>query len=74
MRLIALGHVMCACGRSSYMLLKEPAVKAVHYYTETLNLSTDKSIKATRYHNRGCARFDFAECIIQTIYVKSLRS
>ena len=72
---IALGHAIYgndlhgqgrACGNigNIYMLLKEP-VKAVHYYTETLNLSTDKSIKATRYHNRGCARFDIAECIIQ---------
>ena len=47
-----------------YMLLKEP-VKAVHYYTETLCLSTDKNTKITGYHNRGCARFDVAECIIQ---------
>ena len=46
------------------MLLKEP-VKAVHYYTETLRLSTDKNTKITGYHNRGCARFDVAECIIQ---------
>ena len=46
------------------MLLKEP-VKAVHYYTETLRLSTDKNTKVTGYHNRGCARFDVAECIIQ---------
>ena len=47
-----------------YMLFKEP-VKAVHYYTETLRLSTDKNTKITGYHNRGCARFDVAECIIQ---------
>ena len=46
------------------MLLKEP-VKAVHYYTETLCLSTDRNTKITGYHNRGCARFDVAECIIQ---------
>ena len=53
----------CACGNigNIYMSSKEP-VKAVHYYTETLHLSTDKSIKATGYHNRGCARFDVAEC------------
>ena len=57
------GH---ACGNigNIYMLLKEP-VKAVHYYTETLRLSTDKNTKITRYHNRGFARFDVAECIIQ---------
>ena len=55
-----------ACGNIGdiYMLLKEP-VKAVHYYTETLRLSTDKNTKITGYHNRGCARFDVAECIIQ---------
>ena len=55
-----------ACGNigNVYMLLKEP-VKAVHYYTETLRLSTDKNTKITGYHNRGCARFDVAECITQ---------
>ena len=46
------------------MLLKEP-VKAVHCYTETLCLSTDRNTKITRHHNRGCAKFDVAECIIQ---------
>ena len=72
---IALGHAIYgndlhgqarACGNigNIYMSLKEP-VKAVHYYTETLRLSTDKSIKVTGYHNRGCALFDVAECIIQ---------
>ena len=72
---IALGHAIYgndlhgqarACGNigNTYMSSKEP-VKAVHYYTETLHLSTDKSIKATGYHNRGCARFDVAECIMQ---------
>ena len=55
-----------ACGNigNIYMLLKEP-VKAVHYYRETLRLSTDKNTKITGHHNRGCARFDVAECIIQ---------
>ena len=55
-----------ACGNigNIYMLLKEP-VKAVHYYTETLRLSTDRNTKITGHHNRGCARFDVAECIIQ---------
>ena len=47
-----------------YMLLKE-SVKAVHYYTETLCLSTNKDTKITGYHDRGCARFDVAECILQ---------
>ena len=72
---IALGHAIYgndlqgqgrACGNigNIYMLLKEP-VKAVHYYTETLRLSTDKNTKITGHHNRGCARFDVAECIIQ---------
>ena len=72
---IALGHAIYgndlqgqgrACGNigNVYMLLKAP-VKAVHYYTETLRLSTDKNTKITGYHNRGCARFDVAECIIQ---------
>ena len=72
---IALGHAIYgndlqgqgrACGNigNIYMLLKEP-VKAVHYYTETLRLSTDRNTKITGYHNRGCARFDVAECIIQ---------
>ena len=72
---IVLGHAIYgndlqgqgrACGNigNIYMLLKEP-VKAVHYYTETLRLSTDKNTKITGYHNRGCARFDVAECIIQ---------
>ena len=72
---IALGHPIYgndlqgqgrACGNigNIYMLLKEP-VKAVHYYTETLRLSTDKNTKITEHHNRGCARFDVAECIIQ---------
>ena len=72
---IALGHAIYgndlqgqarACGNigNIYMSLKEP-VKAIHYYTETLRLSTDKSVKVTGYHNRGCARFDVAECIIQ---------
>ena len=73
---IALGHAIYgndlqgqgrSCGNigNIYMLLKEP-VKAVHYYTETLFLSTtDKKTKITGYHNRGCARFDVAECIIQ---------
>ena len=45
-------------------LLKEPA-EAVHYYTKALRLSTDKNTKITRYHNRGCARFEVAECILQ---------
>ena len=72
---IALGHAIYgndlhgqgrACGNigNVYMLLKEP-VKAVHYYTETLRLSTDTNTKITGYHNRGCARFDVAECIVQ---------
>ena len=72
---IALGHAIYgndlqgqgrACGNigNIYMLLKEP-VKAVHYYTETLRLSTDRNTKITGHHNRGCARFDVAECIIQ---------
>ena len=72
---IVLGHVIYgndlqgqgrACGNigNIYMLLKEP-VKAVHYYTETLQLSTEKNMKITGYRNRGCARFDVAECIIQ---------
>ena len=72
---IALGHAIYgndlqgqgrACGNigNIYMLMKEP-VQAVHYYTETLRLSTDRSTKITGYHNRGCARFDVAECIIQ---------
>ena len=72
---IALGHAIYgndlqgqgrACGNISniYILLKEP-VKAVHYYTETLCLSTDRNTKITGHHNRGCARFDVAECIIQ---------
>ena len=72
---IALGHAIygndlqgqgCACSYigNIYMLLKEP-VKAVHYYAEALHLSTDKYSKITEYHNRGCARFDVAECIIQ---------
>ena len=72
---IALGHAIYgddlqgqgrACGNigNVYMLLKEP-VKAVHYYTETLRLSIDKNTKITGYHNRGCARFDIAECILQ---------
>ena len=72
---IALGHAIYgndlqgqgrACGNigNIYMLLKEP-VKAVHYYTETLRLSTDKNTKITGHHNRGCARFDVAQCIIQ---------
>ena len=71
----ALGHAIYgndlqgqgrACGNigNIHMLLKEP-VKAVHYYTETLNLSTVMNTKITGYHNRGCARFDVAECIIQ---------
>ena len=55
-----------ACGNigNICMLLKEP-VKAVHYYTETLRLSTDRSTKVTGYHNRGCARYDVAELIRQ---------
>ena len=55
-----------ACGNigNIYMLLKEP-VKAGHYYTETLRLSTHKNTKITGHHNRGCTRFDVAECIIQ---------
>ena len=72
---IALGHAIYgndlqgqgrACGNigNVYMLLKEP-VKAVHYYTETLRLSTDKNTKITSYHNRGCATYDVAECILQ---------
>ena len=72
---IALGHAIYgndfqgqghACGNigNIYMLLKEP-VMAVHYYTEILDLSTDKSTKISGYHNRGCARFNAAECIMQ---------
>ena len=57
------GRACCNIG-NIYMLLKEP-VKAVHYYTETLRLGTDKNTKITGHHNRGCARFDIAECIIQ---------
>ena len=79
---IAFGHAIYgndyqgqgrACGNigNIYMLLKEP-VKAVHYYTETLRLSTDKNTKITGYHNRGCARFDVAECIIQAKKPKEL--
>ena len=69
----ALGHAIYgsdlqgqgrACGNigNICMLLKEP-VKAVHYYTETLRLNTDRSTKVTGYHNRGCARYDVAELI-----------
>ena len=72
---IALGHAIYgndlqgqgrACGNigNNYMLLKEP-VKAVHYYAETLRLSMDKNTKITGYHNRGCATYDVAECILQ---------
>ena len=72
---IALGHAIYgndlhgqarACGNigNIYMLLKEPA-KAIHYYSETLHLSTDKSTRVTGYHNRGCARLNVAESIIQ---------
>ena len=72
---IALGHAIYgndlqgqgrACGNigNTYMLLKEP-VQAVHYYTETLRLSTNRNTNITGHHNRGCARFDVAECIIQ---------
>ena len=72
---IALGHAIYgsdqqgqsrACGNigNIYMTMKEP-VKAVHYYTETLRLSSDRSTKTTGYHNRGCARFEVAECIMQ---------
>ena len=72
---IALGHAIYgndlqgqgrACGNigNIYMLLKEP-VRAVHYYTETLRLSIDRNTKINGHHNRGCARFDVAECIIQ---------
>ena len=72
---IALGHAIYgndlqgqgrACGNigNVYMLLKEP-VKAAHYYAETLRLSTDKNTKITGYHNRGCATYDVAECILQ---------
>ena len=72
---IALGHAIYgidllsqhqACDNIAYIctLLKEP-VKALCYYTETLRLSTDKNTKITGYYNRGCARFDVAECIIQ---------
>ena len=79
---IALGHAIYGndlqgqgrvCGNigNIYMLLKEP-VKAVHYYTETLRLSTDKNTKVTGYHNRGCARFDVAECIVQDKKPKEL--
>ena len=55
-----------ACGSigNIYLSLKEP-VKAIYYYTKALHLSTDENIKITGYHNRGCARFDVAECIIQ---------
>ena len=45
-------------------LLKEPA-EAVHYYTEAIYLSTDKTKKSTLHHNRGCATYDVAECILQ---------
>ena len=57
------GH---ACGNigNIYMLLKKPA-KAVYYYTETLHFSTDKNTNISGYHNRECARFNVAECIIQ---------
>ena len=72
---IALGHAIYgndlhgqarACGNigNIYMLLKEP-VKAIHYYTETLQLSTDKSTRVTGYHNRGCARLNVVESILQ---------
>ena len=72
---LALGHAIYgndlqgqgrACGNigNVYMLLKEP-VKAIHYYTETLRLSTDRNAKITGYRDRGFARFDVAECIIQ---------
>ncbi|XP_065893673.1 tetratricopeptide repeat protein 28-like [Dysidea avara] len=72
---IALGHAIYgsdqqgqsrACGNigNIYMAMKEP-VKAVHYYTEALRLSSDRSTKTTGYHNRGCARFEVAECIMQ---------
>ena len=58
---IVLGHAIygndlqgqvCACGNigNIYMSLKEP-VKAM--------------IKVTRYHNRGCSRFDVAKCQLQ---------
>ena len=71
----ALGHAIYgndlqgqgrACGNigNIYMSLKEP-VKAVHYYTATLQLSTDRSTKTIGYHNRGCARYDVAELIRQ---------
>ena len=52
-------------------LLKEPA-EAVHYYTEAIRLSMDKTKKSTLHHNRGCARFDVAECILQDKKPKEL--
>ena len=59
----AQGYALGSIG-NIYMLLKEP-VKAVYYYTQTLWLMTDKHKKITTYINRGHARFDVAECIIQ---------
>ena len=52
-------------------LLKEPA-EAVYYYTEAIRLSMDKTKRTTLYHNRGCARFDVAECILQDKKPKEL--
>ena len=68
-----LGSQSYICNRIAFIngLLKEP-VEAVHYYTETLRLSTDKNTKITGYHNRGCARYDVAECILQGMKPKEL--
>ena len=56
----------CICENIAYIStsLKEPA-EVVHYYTEAICFSTDKTKRTTLYHKRGCARFEMLPIIVE---------
>ncbi len=43
-------------------MMEEKYSEAIAHYTETLSISRDRATQTTAYHNRGCARYERAEC------------
>ena len=44
------------------LMMQEKYSEAIAHYTETLSISRDRATQTTAYHNRGCARYERAEC------------
>ena len=44
------------------LMMQEKYSEAIGHYSETLSISRDRATQSTAYHNRGCARYERAEC------------